>query len=98
MLQDLRRFQMFDSSATRPYTVSAMACWKRAADLGYITLDTHNKVRLPAGPDLLCCACGHQPHVLARRYAVDFSPHVLMHCAVHLKHLPAWLQFSMLCI
>ncbi|EIE20277.1 hypothetical protein COCSUDRAFT_67562 [Coccomyxa subellipsoidea C-169] len=46
MLQDLRRFQMFDSSATRPYTVSAMACWKRAADLGYITLDTHNKVTI----------------------------------------------------
>ena len=44
MLQDLRRFQMFDSSATRPYTVSAMACWKRAADLEYITLDTDKKV------------------------------------------------------
>lgn len=44
MLQDLRRFQMFDSSATRPYTVSAMACWKRASDLGYITLNPHNKV------------------------------------------------------
>ena len=44
MLQDLRRFQMFDSSATRPYTVSAMACWKRASDLGYITLDKDKKV------------------------------------------------------
>ena len=41
----LRRFQMFDSSATRPYTVSAMACWKRAADLGYMTLDGNGKVR-----------------------------------------------------
>ena len=40
----LRRFQMFDSSATRPYTVSAMACWKRAADLGYMTLDSNGKV------------------------------------------------------
>lgn len=47
MLQDLRRFQMFDSSATRPYTVSAMACWKRASDLGYITLDASNKVAPP---------------------------------------------------
>ncbi|CAL8470879.1 g10421 [Coccomyxa elongata] len=46
MLQDLRRFQMFDSSATRPYTVSAMACWKRASDLGYITLDASNKVTI----------------------------------------------------
>lgn len=44
MLQDLRRYQMFDSSATRPYTVSAMACWKRASDLGYITLDANKKV------------------------------------------------------
>ena len=44
MLQDLRRFQMFDSSATRPYTVSAMACWKRASDLGYITLNKDKKV------------------------------------------------------
>lgn len=44
MLQDLRRFEMFDSSATRPYTVSAMACWKRAADLGYMTLDSNKKV------------------------------------------------------
>ena len=40
----LRRFQMFDSSATRPYTVSAMACWKRAAELGYMTLDNNAKV------------------------------------------------------
>ncbi|BDA45526.1 hypothetical protein COCOBI_07-3130 [Coccomyxa sp. Obi] len=46
MLQDLRRFLMFDSSATRPYTVSAMACWKRASDLGYITLDPSNKVTI----------------------------------------------------
>ena len=44
MLQDLRRFQMFDSSATRPYTVSAMACWKRASDLEYITLNKDRKV------------------------------------------------------
>ncbi len=39
-----RRFEMFDSSATQPYTVSAMACWKRAADLGYMTLDSNGKV------------------------------------------------------
>ena len=39
-----RRFEMFDSSATRPYTVSAMACWKRAVDLGYMTLDSNGKV------------------------------------------------------
>lgn len=39
-----RRFEMFDSSATRPYTVSAMSCWKRAADLGYMTLDSNGKV------------------------------------------------------
>ena len=44
MLQDLRRFQMFDSSATRPYTVSAMACWKRASDVGYTTLNKDKKV------------------------------------------------------
>ena len=44
MLQDLRCFQMFDSSAIRPYTVSAMACWKRASDLGYITLNKDKKV------------------------------------------------------
>ena len=44
MLQDLRRYAMFDSSATRPYTVSAMACWARAQRLGYITLDPAGKV------------------------------------------------------
>ena len=45
MLQDLRRFQMYDSSATRPYTVSAIANYKRAAHLGYITLDQAGKAR-----------------------------------------------------
>jgi hypothetical protein len=55
MLQDLRRYEMFDSSATRPYTVSAMACWKRAADLGYITLDSQNKVS--ALQASLCSEC-----------------------------------------
>ena len=45
MLQDLRRFQMYDSSATRPYTVSAIANYERAARLGYIALDAAGKVR-----------------------------------------------------
>ena len=58
MLQDLRRYQMFDSSATRPYTVSAMACWKRASDLGYITLDASNKVSPPPPPPPPSC-CMH---------------------------------------
>lgn len=45
MLQDLRRFIMFDSSATRPYLVSAMSNWARAERLGYLTLDKQGKVR-----------------------------------------------------
>ena len=45
MLQDLRRFQMYDSSATRPYTISAIANYKRAAHLGYIALDPAGKAR-----------------------------------------------------
>ena len=45
MLQDLRRFAMFDSSATRPYTISACACWERAVRLNYISLDPSGKVR-----------------------------------------------------
>ena len=53
MLQDLRRYAMFDSSATRPYTVSAMACWARAQQLGYISLDKAGKVRFCT---LLCPA------------------------------------------
>ena len=49
---------MFDSSATRPYTVSAMACWARAQQLGYISLDKAGKVRMcsllcPVGPAVL---------------------------------------------
>jgi hypothetical protein len=35
---------MFDSSATRPYTVSAIANYKRAADLGFLSLDPAGKV------------------------------------------------------
>ena len=45
MLQDLRRFQMYDSSATRPYAVSAIGNYKRAAGLGYISLDADGKAR-----------------------------------------------------
>ena len=45
LLQDLRRFAMFDSSATRPYTISAMSCWRRAHDIAYIALDSSGKVR-----------------------------------------------------
>ena len=44
MLQDLRRFVMFDSSATRPYLVSAMSNWSRAERLGYLTLNRQGKV------------------------------------------------------
>ena len=50
MLQDLRRYSLFDSAATRPYTVSAMACWARAQDLGYITLDSAGKVSSEPAP------------------------------------------------
>ena len=44
MLQDLRRFVMYDSSATMPYLVSAMSNWARAERLGYMTLDSSGKV------------------------------------------------------
>ena len=44
MLQDLRRYAMWDSSATRPYTVSAISCWKRASELSYVGLDDDGKV------------------------------------------------------
>jgi hypothetical protein len=46
MLQDLRRYAMWDSSATRPYTVSAISCWQRAADVGYVALTDDGKVWL----------------------------------------------------
>ena len=44
MLQDLRRFVMYDSSATMPYLVSAMSNWARAERLGYMTLNSKGKV------------------------------------------------------
>ena len=44
MLQDLRRFVMFDSSATKPYLVSAMSNWARAERLGYLTLNQKSQV------------------------------------------------------
>lgn len=44
MLQDLRRYSMFESQAIRPYTISAMSCWQRAVRLGYIHMDTDGKV------------------------------------------------------
>ena len=46
MLQDLRRFVMYDSSATMPYLVSAMSNWARAERLGYLTLDPSGKVEV----------------------------------------------------
>ena len=45
MLQDLRRYTVFESQAIRPYTISAMSCWQRAVQLGYITQDEAGKVR-----------------------------------------------------
>lgn len=56
MLQDLRRFVMYDSSATMPYLVSAMSNWARAERLGYITLNESGKV----GQDLFFCCSGSQ--------------------------------------
>ena len=44
MLQDLRRFVMYDFSALRPYLISAMSNWARAERLGYARLDTAGKV------------------------------------------------------
>ncbi|KAL4434437.1 hypothetical protein ABPG75_000878 [Micractinium tetrahymenae] len=46
LLSDLRRFAAWDSSTTRPYTVSAMSCWARAAAVGLVTLaeDAQQKV------------------------------------------------------
>eukprot|EP01025_Chloroclados_australasicus_P045610 TRINITY_DN49_c0_g1_i1.p1 TRINITY_DN49_c0_g1~~TRINITY_DN49_c0_g1_i1.p1 ORF type:complete len:916 (-),score=51.99 TRINITY_DN49_c0_g1_i1:206-2953(-) len=39
MLQDLRRFAMFNSSSIRPYTISAMSCYDSARQNGVIELD-----------------------------------------------------------
>ncbi|KAL4420317.1 hypothetical protein ABPG77_010222 [Micractinium sp. CCAP 211/92] len=46
LLSDLRRFAAWDSSTTRPYTVSAMSCWARAERTGLVSLtaDAQQKV------------------------------------------------------
>ena len=44
MLQDLRRFVMYDFSSVRPYLISAMSNWARADRLKYATLDANGKV------------------------------------------------------
>jgi hypothetical protein len=37
-VSELRRFAMFDSTALRPYIISAISCYKHFERLGYITL------------------------------------------------------------
>lgn len=46
LLSDLRRFAAWDSSTTRPYTVSAMSCWARAAATGLVSLAADAKQRV----------------------------------------------------
>ena len=87
MLQDLRRFQMFDSSATRPYTVSAMACWKRASDVGYITLNKDKKVSSTGSFSLAwrgCCgsqSCLHCKSCMTAAQHLELS---YIHSSAHL--------------
>eukprot|EP01023_Acetabularia_acetabulum_P036360 TRINITY_DN3433_c0_g1_i4.p2 TRINITY_DN3433_c0_g1~~TRINITY_DN3433_c0_g1_i4.p2 ORF type:complete len:186 (+),score=27.15 TRINITY_DN3433_c0_g1_i4:194-751(+) len=49
MLQDLRRFSMFDSSAIRPYTISAMQCWDNANKHGMVGITDEGKVKMQKG-------------------------------------------------
>ncbi|PSC75363.1 ciab isoform A [Micractinium conductrix] len=39
LLSDLRRFAAWGSATTRPYTVTAVSCWSRAAAVGLVALD-----------------------------------------------------------
>lgn len=38
-LQDLRRFSKFESSATRPYTISALSCYNLALKIGFFKFE-----------------------------------------------------------
>eukprot|EP01026_Neomeris_dumetosa_P044907 TRINITY_DN3804_c1_g1_i5.p3 TRINITY_DN3804_c1_g1~~TRINITY_DN3804_c1_g1_i5.p3 ORF type:complete len:119 (-),score=14.79 TRINITY_DN3804_c1_g1_i5:351-707(-) len=49
MLQDLRRFSMFESNAIRPYIISAMSCWDQAKQLGMVGINEQDKVVVHKG-------------------------------------------------
>lgn len=61
VLSDLRRFQMWDSAPTMPYRISAQSCWRRAADIGYLSLNDQGKVVMDDSKvDEFLAACSKQ--------------------------------------
>ena len=53
--------QMWDSAPTLPYRISAQSCWRRAATIGYLSLDDSGKVLIDImGSYLLLQTCHDQ--------------------------------------